>query len=104
MATTYPEYGVPHARQHAPQAWNSAPTSQYPAYPPVNSTFNSNDPTFNVNTNKDAQFAAAEAGRNLARTPSPTPSELKELKTGAINWKAMTNWRFWIRREWLCAY
>jgi hypothetical protein len=36
------------------------------------------------------------------RTPSPTPSEKKELGKGAIDWKAMMNWRFWIRREWLC--
>ncbi|TEB08865.1 hypothetical protein FA13DRAFT_1587221, partial [Coprinellus micaceus] len=38
------------------------------------------------------------------RTPSPTPSELKELQSGAINWEAMRKWRFWIRREWLCEY
>lgn len=35
-------------------------------------------------------------------TPSPTPSEQKELGKGAIDWDAMINWRFWIRREWLC--
>ncbi|TEB04048.1 hypothetical protein FA13DRAFT_1807684 [Coprinellus micaceus] len=38
------------------------------------------------------------------RTPSPTPSELKELQSGAINWEAMRKWRFWIRREWLCPH
>lgn len=36
------------------------------------------------------------------RTPSPTPSELKELQSGAINWDAMKSWRYWIRREWFC--
>lgn len=35
-------------------------------------------------------------------TPSPTPSEEKEMKTGAIDWKSVTNWRFWIRKEWIC--
>ncbi|KXN80895.1 Golgi apparatus membrane protein TVP38 [Leucoagaricus sp. SymC.cos] len=38
------------------------------------------------------------------RTPSPTPSELKELNKGAIDWKAMSNWRFWIRKEWAWYY
>ncbi|KAL9709049.1 hypothetical protein Ac2012v2_007863 [Leucoagaricus gongylophorus] len=37
-------------------------------------------------------------------TPSPTPSEQKELGKGAIDWAAMINWRFWIRREWLWYY
>ncbi|KAJ8519202.1 hypothetical protein ONZ45_g3857 [Pleurotus djamor] len=39
-----------------------------------------------------------------SRTPSPTPSEARELKTGAIDWKAILNWRFWIRREWAWYY
>lgn len=38
------------------------------------------------------------------RTPSPTPSELKELKSGAIDWKSLGSWRFWIRRDWLWYY
>ncbi|EKM77274.1 hypothetical protein AGABI1DRAFT_130686 [Agaricus bisporus var. burnettii JB137-S8] len=37
-------------------------------------------------------------------TPSPTPSEEKEMKTGAIDWKSVTNWRFWIRKEWIWYY
>lgn len=41
---------------------------------------------------------------NHIRTPSPTPSEAKELKTGAIDWKSLTDWRFWIRKEWLWYY
>ncbi|PPQ67777.1 hypothetical protein CVT25_009080 [Psilocybe cyanescens] len=42
--------------------------------------------------------------RQLSRTPSPTPSEAKELKTGAIDWKTMSNPKYWIRREWLWYY
>ncbi|KAF9560438.1 hypothetical protein CPC08DRAFT_690092 [Agrocybe pediades] len=42
--------------------------------------------------------------RGLSRTPSPTPSELKELKTGAIDWKTLASRKFWIRREWLWYY
>jgi len=42
---------------------------------------------------------------HVSRTPSPTPSEQAELeKTHLINFKAFTNWRFWIRREWLWYY
>lgn len=37
-----------------------------------------------------------------SRTPSPTPSEVEELKKGAVDWRSMLNWRFWVRREWLC--
>ncbi|EDR03489.1 uncharacterized protein LACBIDRAFT_307235 [Laccaria bicolor S238N-H82] len=45
-----------------------------------------------------------EEGRGTGRTPSPTPSEEKELQSGAINWKAMMTWRFWFRRAWLWYY
>lgn len=45
-----------------------------------------------------------EEGRGTGRTPSPTPSEEKELQSGAINWKAMMSWRFWFRRAWLWYY
>ncbi|KAJ2923115.1 hypothetical protein H1R20_g13977, partial [Candolleomyces eurysporus] len=40
----------------------------------------------------------------MGRTPSPTPSELKELQTGAIDWAGLRSWRFWFRREWLWYY
>jgi hypothetical protein len=44
-----------------------------------------------------------EGDRSYAdRTPSPTPSEVEALKTGAFDWKSLTNWRFWIRRDWIC--
>ena len=41
-------------------------------------------------------------GSRLSRTPSPTPSEAKELESGAINWKTISSWRFWFRKEWIC--
>lgn len=37
------------------------------------------------------------------RTPSPTPSESKALKAGVLDWKSLVNWRFWFRKEWICA-
>ncbi|KAH9922920.1 uncharacterized protein B0H18DRAFT_1016162 [Fomitopsis serialis] len=40
--------------------------------------------------------------RAITRTPSPTPSEAEELtKTSLFDWKAMSSWRYWIRREWV---
>lgn len=53
-------------------------------YPPPPSIPNSSNPVIHV------------------RTPSPTPSEAKELQHGAINWKAMRSWKFWFRKEWRC--
>ena len=41
----------------------------------------------------------------LTRTPSPTPEEAAELsKTSMFDWKAMKSWRYWLRKEWACAY
>lgn len=43
--------------------------------------------------------------RPTNRTPSPTPSELKELnKKGLLDWQAMKSWKFWFRREWTCTF
>ena len=39
----------------------------------------------------------------VSRTPSPTPSEQRELERGVIDWKGMASWKFWFRRKWLCA-
>lgn len=41
--------------------------------------------------------------RTLSRTPSPTPSEQKELDTGAVDWKTISKPKFWLRKEWICA-
>lgn len=39
----------------------------------------------------------------IMRTPSPTPEEAEELlKTSMFDWKAMRNWRYWVRKEWRC--
>ncbi|KAG8943512.1 Tlg2-vesicle protein [Tulasnella sp. 424] len=38
------------------------------------------------------------------RTPSPTPSDIEELKKGAIDFKALMNWRTWLQRKYLWYY
>lgn len=51
---------------------------------------------------KDVPLRPVPRANPRSRTPSPTPSELKQLNTGAIDWRSMRSWRFWLRREWLC--
>lgn len=62
-------------------------------YPPNSSAY---DPPSPYNTK--------EPTRATGRTPSPTPSEDKALKSGVLDWKGMAKWSFWIRREWLWYY
>jgi len=77
MAPSYPEY-------------EAQSKTQYP-YPPSNVSSNT--------------FIKPNNERGFSRTPSPTPSEEAELlRDGMFDWKAMTNWRFWIRRQWLWYY
>ena len=40
-------------------------------------------------------------GSRPPRTPSPTPSETRELETGAVNWKRLSTRKFWFRKEWI---
>lgn len=98
MALNHPISNLPYDPQsHTQQYWNS--NGQYPPmnnYPKPSSGLDGSGLPFSANVHLDPR-----AGLN--RTPSPTPSEAKELQTGAIDFKAMMNWRFWIRREWLCA-
>ncbi|KAF9467631.1 hypothetical protein BDZ94DRAFT_1248593 [Collybia nuda] len=89
MASQYDPHVAP--RPHLEDS-----TQHYP-YPPNSTPYDSNDPY--ARTAK-----SAEEARDLARTPSPTPSEAKELKTGVFDWKTLGQWRFWIRREWLWYY
>lgn len=43
--------------------------------------------------------------RQISRTPSPTPSEMTALsKKHLFDFEAMKSWKFWFRREWLCAF
>ncbi|KAF8829897.1 hypothetical protein HHX47_DHR2000067 [Lentinula edodes] len=99
MASNHPISNLPYDHQsHTQQYWNS--NGQYPPmnnYPKPSSGLYGSGLPLSANVHLDPR-----AGLN--RTPSPTPSEAKELQTGAIDFKAMMNWRFWIRREWLWYY
>ncbi|KAF5375564.1 hypothetical protein D9615_009175 [Tricholomella constricta] len=73
--------------------------AEYPySYPPTASQYGTNSTVTPPYNPKDAE------ARFNARTPSPTPSEERQLKTGVFDWKTLGNWRFWIRRDWLWYY
>ncbi|KAI8995701.1 snare associated Golgi protein-domain-containing protein [Trametes punicea] len=43
--------------------------------------------------------------RAVNRTPSPTPSEAKELsKTSVFDWESILKWSYWLRKEWIWYY
>ena len=89
MSSPYPEYGRPPRGEN--NLYNYPPDGASVPY-----SFNDSSTTiqgkYEFTTNR------------VSRTPSPTPSEAAELaRDGVIDWKTMTNWRFWFRREWLCA-
>ncbi|KAI5897902.1 uncharacterized protein SCHCODRAFT_02610563 [Schizophyllum commune H4-8] len=86
MASAYPAYARPHAYIRMPDR---------PSYPPSEHGGGSTSPESRNDTRVDIP---------LARTPSPTPSEARELQVGVFDWKTISKWRFWIRREWLWHY
>lgn len=91
-SNTYPPYA-----QGKAQGWYDDQTlTSTPTYKSTPSTLGY--------SKEDRDDYRVDLGRAGLRTPSPTPSELKEMKTGAIDWKLISTWRFWLRREWLCAF
>ncbi|KAG8984191.1 Tlg2-vesicle protein [Tulasnella sp. JGI-2019a] len=38
------------------------------------------------------------------RTPSPTPSDIEELRKGAIDWSYLLNWKSWAKKEYIVWY
>ena len=69
-------------------------TSTSTLYPPSNDDVS-------INSRTPFDLKDEEASR-LSRTPSPTPSEAKELESGPVDWKRLLTRKFWFRREWIC--
>lgn len=85
----------------------SAPTP-YNGQAPYNNGMQYPPPLNNVlpiyETNSTFKHEDGMGPPRIARTPSPTPSEEEALSVrGAVNWRPFLNWRFWIRKEWICA-
>ncbi|KAF8147775.1 hypothetical protein K438DRAFT_1989470 [Mycena galopus ATCC 62051] len=85
----YPAYG------RNPQQQSQA-ESQYPP------TFSSATTSSTGGFKHPADDLRAEMG--MSRTPSPTPSEAKMMNEPLFSMKQLTNWRFWIRKEWTKYY
>ncbi|KAK7460533.1 hypothetical protein VKT23_009254 [Stygiomarasmius scandens] len=100
--TKGPLFPMYHNNHSQPQ-WQNNNNS----YPPLSTTParkpTSYDPSTPINVNLSPHPNNMDRAR-MMRTPSPTPSEQKELSSGAIDWKTLMNWRFWLRREWLWYY
>ncbi|OCH86161.1 hypothetical protein OBBRIDRAFT_797454 [Obba rivulosa] len=111
MASSYPAYAGRQAPlSDIPYSGVSPNPMRYP-YPPNTSQYDASTVSFQSDDSHDhdAPYTLktrheAVSMREISRTPSPTPSELEELRKPPIDWKAMANWRFWIRREWLWYY
>lgn len=77
-------------------AYRVPPQAQFPYPPTTASTPSLGSPRIYNKIPDDV--------RRINRTPSPTPSEEAELlRDSLLDWKSVMNWRFWFRREWLCA-
>ncbi|KAK0414399.1 hypothetical protein EV421DRAFT_1728635, partial [Armillaria borealis] len=95
---------LPRHRHPQEEPWNSPASSPHPYPPaPVQAPYTSANSSVTF-VNGDIPSNGNRLPRDVTRTPSPTPSEAKELKTGVFSWEVMGKWRFWIRREWLWYY
>ena len=91
MSSPYPGYGRPQPGANNPYM-----------YPPNDASipYSINDSSTTI----PGKYEFTANVNRVSRTPSPTPSEAAELaRDGMFDWKTMRNWRFWFRREWLCA-
>ncbi|RDB21755.1 Golgi apparatus membrane protein TVP38 [Hypsizygus marmoreus] len=91
-------YGNGNGYPYPPPA---APPPFLTTNPYTAATLNTSSTTLTPGPNTSTSLVKPE---NLSRTPSPTPSEARELKTGVLDWKTVRKWRFWFRREWLWYY
>jgi uncharacterized membrane protein YdjX (TVP38/TMEM64 family) len=59
------------------------------------------DNTYSFTSLSSTTKVGVDDDMRYSRTPSPTPSELEALKSGALDWKTLSHWRFWIRKDWI---
>ncbi|KAK7691169.1 hypothetical protein QCA50_006272 [Cerrena zonata] len=94
MANPYQAYGpdIPTLSYSDPAKFSSDPHGSHGI----------NQESTDVDKAADAVVLVREV---LTRSPSPTPEEAAELsKTSMFDWKAMRNWRYWVRKEWRWYY
>ncbi|KAK7691171.1 hypothetical protein QCA50_006274 [Cerrena zonata] len=112
MANPYQAYGT-----NIPSlSYANATTNKQSQYPPhnqfaTNYQFRPSGPQDRPGPKREDSDASKDGDTTilmrevLTRTPSPTPEEAAELKqTSVFDWKAMSHWRYWIRKEWRWHY
>ncbi|RDX39542.1 hypothetical protein OH76DRAFT_1491035 [Lentinus brumalis] len=113
MADPYPAYSPRTPTSNIPYSnINAAPTYPYPPHGRYDGSAASLDSDSSTEHDKGGvakegmgMRAAAVGVRAVNRTPSPTPSEAKELsKNSVFDWDAMLRWTYWIRKDWLWYY
>lgn len=105
MSSPYPAYGGPSSSGYLypPNGNGTTYALDSSSTVNVNTNYNNGLSGGSVNTNKGKAGGDLDP-RRISRTPSPTPSEAAELaRDSLLDWKTLLSWRFWIRREWLCA-
>ncbi|TFK79556.1 hypothetical protein K466DRAFT_12327 [Polyporus arcularius HHB13444] len=109
MADLYPAYSPRTPTSNIPySSVGAAPTYPYPPHSRYDGSAASLDSDSSTEHDKGGVAKEGRAGvrvRAVNRTPSPTPSEAKELaKNSVFDWDAMLRWRYWIRKEWIWYY
>ncbi|KAJ7074641.1 hypothetical protein C8F01DRAFT_1242867 [Mycena amicta] len=102
MAMPYPLYRPP-SDPNNPNSYppNGPNPSSGPFNPPPSFSSASPAPSYGHDSYTGKPHDLDDPRRqHMARTPSPTPSEAKALAAGLLDWKALLNWRYWIRKEW----
>ncbi|KAF8151755.1 hypothetical protein B0H34DRAFT_755977 [Crassisporium funariophilum] len=80
------------------QPYGAALRTNDNGYPPPQGS------SYPTNSTSTLETKVGEDPRSLNRTPSPTPSEVKELSSGAVDWKTLSSGKFWFRKEWIWYY
>ncbi|KAK0187211.1 hypothetical protein F5146DRAFT_1063944 [Armillaria mellea] len=94
--------------RHPQEPWNNSHVSNPHPYAPTSlqTPYTSANPSSITVVGSDIPSTDGNTvPRDVARTPSPTPSEAKQLRTdGLLSGEDARNWRFWIRKEWFWYY
>lgn len=98
------QYNDPYRRPQEPWNNSSVPSSHPYASASPQASYTSANPSSITVVDSDIPNDGNKVPRDITRTPSPTPSEAKQLRTnGMLSGEDVRNWRFWFRREWFCA-
>ncbi|KAK0502325.1 hypothetical protein EDD18DRAFT_687351 [Armillaria luteobubalina] len=93
--------------RHHQEPWNNSPVPNPHPYARASpqAPYTSVNPSSITVVDSDISNDGNKVPRYITRTPSPTPSEAKQLRTdGLLSGEDARNWRFWFRKEWFWYY